>query len=74
MTTNTPKPVRFTMSLDAQLYRQVKAIADDAAADIGIARVTNSQLITTLLHHLAENPQLKKAVLDDLKTTLTPHH
>lgn len=59
-------PVRVTVDLAPQAYRRLKASCDDLAAQLGRARVTNTEVLRVMVD-LLDDPAVRSAVADALQ-------
>ena len=58
------KPVRITLDLSPELYRQLIGWADSAAVELGVPRVSLADAVRAMIRVSAENPE---EVLDRLR-------
>ena len=58
------KPVRITLDLNPELYRQLTQWADSAAVALGVPRVSLADAVRAMIRVTAENPG---EVLDRLR-------
>ena len=58
------KPVRITLDLSPELYRQLTGWADSAAVELGVPRVSLADAVRAMIRVSAENPE---DVLDRLR-------
>ncbi|HEY2576303.1 MAG TPA: hypothetical protein VGI74_08355 [Streptosporangiaceae bacterium] len=58
------KPVRITLDLSPELYRQLTQWADSAAVELGVPRVALADAMRAMIRVTAENPA---EVLDQLR-------
>jgi len=58
------KPVRITLDLSPELYRQLIGWADSAAVELGVPRVSLADAVRAMIRVSAENPH---DVLDRLR-------
>ena len=57
------KPVRITLDLSPELYRELNVLADSAAIALGVPRVSLADAVRAMIRVTAENPD---EVLDRL--------
>ncbi|HEX2819393.1 MAG TPA: hypothetical protein VHO07_04385 [Streptosporangiaceae bacterium] len=50
------KPVRITLDLNPELYRQLTTWADSAAISLGVPRVSLAEAVRAMIRVAAENP------------------
>jgi hypothetical protein len=58
------KPVRITLDLSPELYRQLTVWADSAAVELGVPRVSLADAVRAMIRVTTENPD---GVLDRLR-------
>jgi hypothetical protein len=58
------KPVRITLDLSPEMYRQLNAWADSAAISLGVPRVSLAEAVRAMIRVAADNPD---EVLDRLR-------
>jgi hypothetical protein len=58
------KPVRITLDLNPELYRQLTTWADSAAISLGVPRVSLADAVRAMIRVAADNPD---DVLDRLR-------
>ena len=51
------KPVRITLDLSPELYRELTGWADSAAITLGVPRVSLADAVRAMIRVTAENPQ-----------------
>lgn len=51
------KPVRITLDLSPELYRELTVWADSAAITLGVPRVSLADAVRAMIRVTAENPQ-----------------
>ena len=59
------KPVRITLDLSPELYRQLTTWADSAAISLGVPRVSLADAVRAMIRVTTENPE---DVLDRLRS------
>ena len=50
------KPVRITLDLNPELYRQLTGLADSAAITLGVPRVSLADAVRAMIRVAAESP------------------
>jgi hypothetical protein len=63
------KPVRITLDLDPELYRQLTMWADSAAVTLGVPRVSLAEAVRAMIRVTTENPD---EVLERLRQDREP--
>jgi hypothetical protein len=61
------KPIRITLDLSPELYRQLTQWTDSAAIELGVPRVSLADAVRAMIRVTAENPD---EVLDRLRREL----
>jgi hypothetical protein len=51
------KPIRITLDLSPELYRQLTQWADSAAVTLGVPRVSLADAVRAMIRVTAENPE-----------------
>ena len=60
-------PIRITLDLAPQAHRQLKALCDEIAAELGRARVPSAEVFRALLSQVEVNPALLEAVKEEIR-------
>lgn len=63
------KTVRVTLDLAPLQYRRLNRWCDDAADELGVARVTAASVLRELLTQLEDDPELSKRIRANLKAS-----
>ena len=58
------KPVRITLDLSPEMYRELVMLADSAAIELGVPRVSLADAVRTMIRVTADHPD---QVLDRLR-------
>lgn len=64
----TVRPVRTTVDLTPDMHRQLKQWAANAADELGVAELPLAEVFRALIRRLTTDPELSKAVAEDLRS------